>query len=417
MEAIWNRVHLERPPNATCYVEREKLDATALLTFLETVIQDLRSQELLHKEAAILSRLIYRMKSKFRNDKGVKTMSKVNKALLNYLLLSLDKEYENLKGFVEVEGKYIELPTKQMVEYVLVRTQGFAKLVSRVEEVSRLSAHYLRSRIALGHAWGTTIIAYAVVSRIWILSRHLIKKSCAWYNQLYENLKFFKASGLSWLPEGYELPSNLQTWLSLPWIHEPTPSVPSSHGLQSTMFKLIVPRGYDSDEGSENPARYPQKRSVPSDAIPENKSKNNASINDTGEIIDRCSFNLRRIKDKSHTFTDNGKTVPVVTIEEKHKEVIEIEDEGVSVKRDKNIVAKAEKLSRKKPLTFENVKRKSDLVALLSKELYPGLDKLQWNMIRNKSKRLLNKLDAISDETEQLISLERAIKRIQRWIA
>lgn len=142
-------------------------DAAAFLTVLEKVIQDLRSQELLHKEAAILSRLIYRMKSKFRNDKGVKAMSKVNKALLNYLLLSLDKEYENLKGFVEVEGKYIELPSKQMVEYVLVRTQGFAKLVSRVEEVSRHSAHFLRSRIALGHAWGTTIIAYAVVSRIW----------------------------------------------------------------------------------------------------------------------------------------------------------------------------------------------------------------------------------------------------------
>ena len=134
------------------------------------------------------------------------------------------------------------------------------------------------------------------------------------------------------------------------------------------------------------------------------------------EIIDRCSFNLRRTKDKTHTFTENGETVPLVTIEEKHLEVIEVEDEGISVKRDKNM-AKSEKLSRKKPLTFENVKRKSDLVALLNKESYPGLDKLQWNMIRNKSKRLLNKLDAISDEAEQLISLERVIKRIQRWIA
>lgn len=70
-------------------------------------------------------------------------------------------------------------------------------------------------------------------------------------------------------------------------------SVPSSHGLQSTMFKLIIPRGYDSDEASENPAAYPQKRSVPSDAIPENESKNIASINDTGgTTIKRSIFDF-----------------------------------------------------------------------------------------------------------------------------
>lgn len=107
------------------------------------------------------------MKRKFRNDKGVKSMSKINKVLLKYLSLSLEKEYENLKNYVEIDEKYITLSSKQMVEYVLVKTQGFAKLMLRLEEVSKHAAYFLKCRINLGHAWSTAIIAYAVVSRIW----------------------------------------------------------------------------------------------------------------------------------------------------------------------------------------------------------------------------------------------------------
>ena len=143
------------------------LDAAAFLLTFDKIIKDLTSQEMLHKEAAILSRLIYRMKRKFRSDKGMKSMLKVNKALLRYLSLSLEKEYENLKNHVEIDQKYITLSSKQMVEYVLVKTQGFAKLMLRLEEVSRHAAYFFKCRIGLGHAWSIGIISYAVISRIW----------------------------------------------------------------------------------------------------------------------------------------------------------------------------------------------------------------------------------------------------------
>lgn len=143
------------------------LDAKKFLLVLNRIIKDLTSQELLHKEAAILSRLLYRMKTKFRNDKGVKSMSKVNKALLKYLSLSLEKEYEKLKNNVEINEKYVTLPSKQMVEYVLIRTQSFTKIMLRVEEISKYTAHFLKCRINLGHAWSIALIAYAVISRIW----------------------------------------------------------------------------------------------------------------------------------------------------------------------------------------------------------------------------------------------------------
>lgn len=122
---------------------------------------------MLPTEAAILSRLIYRMKSKFRSDKGLKNMEKVNRALLNYLKLSLEQDYKYLIDNI-IHGDYsVSLPTKQMLQYVLTRTQSFAKLMCRVETVAQIAANFLRARISLGQAWTVSIISYSVVSRIW----------------------------------------------------------------------------------------------------------------------------------------------------------------------------------------------------------------------------------------------------------
>lgn len=123
--------------------------------------------DILHTEAAALSRLIYRMKSKFRNDKGLRSMVALNKALINYYNMFLPKAYKNLQSIIEMEdGTYI-LPSKQMIEYVLVRTQGFAKLMTKIGNTARYAAHFLKARISLGHAWSIALLAYANVSRIW----------------------------------------------------------------------------------------------------------------------------------------------------------------------------------------------------------------------------------------------------------
>lgn len=128
---------------------------------------DSKLQTMLATEAALLSRLIYRMKSKLRNDKGLKNMEKVNRALLNYLQLSLEKDYQYLANSIEHDGHVTVLPSRQMLQYVLVRTQGFGKLMIRIEHVAKQAGKYFRSRIILGQAWNMSLVAYAVIARIW----------------------------------------------------------------------------------------------------------------------------------------------------------------------------------------------------------------------------------------------------------
>ena len=61
----------------------------------------------------------------------------------------------------------VALPSKQTLEYILVRTQGFSKLMCRIESVTKNSTSFLNSRLIMGHSWSVAIIAYAVISRIW----------------------------------------------------------------------------------------------------------------------------------------------------------------------------------------------------------------------------------------------------------
>jgi len=143
------------------------VDVTQFKTVLGTAIHDLESMNDLHINAAFLSRLIYRMKSKFRNDKGLRYMIKLNKALLNYYNMSLKNDYTTLRSHLEmVDGMYV-LPSRQSLEYVLARTQGFGKLMTRIEEISKYASHFLKSRMKLGHAWNVALMAYATTTRIW----------------------------------------------------------------------------------------------------------------------------------------------------------------------------------------------------------------------------------------------------------
>lgn len=58
-------------------------------------------------------------------------------------------------------------PSKQILEWVLVRLQGFSKLFDNVYQRCMDAASYLVWRFQSGHVWSVALIGTAVVSRIW----------------------------------------------------------------------------------------------------------------------------------------------------------------------------------------------------------------------------------------------------------
>ncbi|XP_012217578.1 nucleolus and neural progenitor protein [Linepithema humile] len=327
MDALWNVFNLEQPPCTTWHVK--PLDAKTMAinvdllnTVVATAIKDLKSLDVLHTEAAVLSRLIYRMKSKFRNDKGLKKMAQLNKALLNYYNMDLLKEYETLKSIIQTKGEIYILPSKQMLEYVLVRMQGFAKLMIRVDKIAKDAAHFLKARIQLGHAWTISLMAYATVSRIWIYSKLMLQKCCKWYEGLYRCSENFQLIGLPWIPKDQSLPCDLKLWLpDFDWLDNEMSFSHDGLWQQKNMFKLLKLQSDNTEEinlmtpdnFTTDISRLSQENTSTHD-VPKNESTSRTDKDDTGEIIDRETF--KRSLPKASHVAENS-------LARKHKETME----------------------------------------------------------------------------------------------
>ncbi|EFN83476.1 uncharacterized protein LOC105184131 [Harpegnathos saltator] len=347
MDAIWNNYKLQHPPYLTWRTNKNAFGIKKFTAVINKAIRELESMAVLDMEAAFLSRLIYRMKNKFRSDKGLKFMEKVNRALINYLNMALVENYKDLKSYIHVEDKVLTLPSRQLLEYVLVRTQGFAKLMERIEQVARYCAHFLKTRIGLGHAWSISLVAYSNISRIWFLSRQLIRQCCVWYKELYQYVSIFQYVGLPWIPENQSLPHDLEQWLSIEWMHDETAFTCPNNNWDDVILKLLREPSVDgTDETitiSESSmttcelidiSEGSQKDTAVHD-ISEDKPKSEADVDDIGEVISRKAFKASMskvhkhdaetspVKKRKHTHINiDVKTTEELKNKEKKKEVI-----------------------------------------------------------------------------------------------
>ncbi|KYN22517.1 PREDICTED: uncharacterized protein LOC108759061 [Trachymyrmex cornetzi] len=313
MMAFWNQVTLERPPYTIWQVKppdakRTGVDVSRFKKTLSAVIHDFESMDDLHRNVAVLNRLIYRMKNKFRNDKGFMSMVRLGKALDNCYRMCLKNDYVTLKSLIQMRDRMYSLPSRQNLEYVLARTQGFGKLMTRIESISWIASHYFISRIKLGHAWNVALVALATVCRIWFHTRDILSKCCFWYDELYRFTPQFQYVGAKpWLPNDQSLPHNLKSWLCVDW-EDRDLSHNSSIGQQ--LIKKIMSEEYDNitnekintlmlneeiddseiDDSDTDNSRLTQNIEVTSNNNVKNKFLSNNDTEDIGEVINRETF-------------------------------------------------------------------------------------------------------------------------------
>ncbi|XP_071451328.1 nucleolus and neural progenitor protein isoform X2 [Hetaerina americana] len=187
----------------------------------------LMDQKLLHVEAALLSRIIYRMKTKFRHDKGLKSMEKVNRCLLQYLRLNLASVYGNFSfcikpsieaGMTSEQTRMMVAPSRQMLEFLILRTLGFVKLLCKAAQYCEDAAIYLKDRMNLGHSWNYALVAISIISRIWCLTKYLVLSACEHYKNIVPFLDKLEYIGQLW--NGFETryPVDVDSWLNVWWI-------------------------------------------------------------------------------------------------------------------------------------------------------------------------------------------------------
>lgn len=197
-------------------------DLPALKNITNNIIKVLSKQSPLHKESAICSRFLYKYDKKFRNDIGYRNLRKVNTALKKYLALNLLKEIENFSSALPdaEDDDDLYLPSRQMLQYVLLRIMAFAKIMVRVSICSKQAAVFYLDRVKRGESHWMSLLPYALLSRLWSMSMVLLQHSTTWYTNLYPFLNKLQMKGLDFLPNNYALPQDLDQWLDLKHIDE-----------------------------------------------------------------------------------------------------------------------------------------------------------------------------------------------------
>ncbi|KAF2905451.1 hypothetical protein ILUMI_00724 [Ignelater luminosus] len=238
---LWNIKNLDMPPRNTYKAKSQDIDISTLREVVGEAYSTFKNDKSFKEEAAILSRTIYRMKLKFRNDKGFKAMEKTNRALLQYLRMDIPQMLETFYGMIPHKYGYdTYLPTLNMLHYVLIRIQGLAKLMIRVVECAKTAALFMESRVSIGHLWKVAFICFTVVSKIFVLSKQLTKFCCKFYSQLHPFTKALKNVGVQWLPSEYVLPNDLKLWLDVDWLDKDDVSIPKPKKMKiPTVFDII----------------------------------------------------------------------------------------------------------------------------------------------------------------------------------
>lgn len=90
--------------------------------------------------------------------------------------------------------------------------------MERMYDMCLIIASELNERICIGHFWKIFILLFAVISRISILLKFNTKFMCDLYGKLLSYSYKLINTGKNWLPKGYDLPSDLRTWLSVQWV-------------------------------------------------------------------------------------------------------------------------------------------------------------------------------------------------------
>ncbi|XP_026501237.2 nucleolus and neural progenitor protein-like [Vanessa tameamea] len=213
----WNNRSVLQPPinTAAC----KNFEFKILKNICNTIIHVLSKQSPLHKESSIFSRFLYKFDKKFRNDIGYRYFKKVNVALRSYLRLPLIKDVHSFMDALPITNETTLAPTKQMLEYVLIRLMTFCKLMYRVTLCSKQAAVFYLNRIKRGESHWMCLMPFALLSRVWSMAFVLLQHSCNWYNQLYPTLNKLEYKGLKFLPDQYSLPSNLEDWIDMKYLN------------------------------------------------------------------------------------------------------------------------------------------------------------------------------------------------------
>ncbi|XP_046396507.1 uncharacterized protein LOC124163564 [Ischnura elegans] len=397
MPLKWQAMRLPPPPNR-CQITDSR-DILSLKKVCSSFLKVLLNQKPLHVEAALLSRIIYRMKTKFRHDKGLKLMEKVNRCLLQYLRVNLASVYGNFTSCFKtaLDGEHmsafsrkVHAPSRQMLEFLILRTLGFIKLLSKAVQYCEEAAIYLQNRIYIGHSWNYALVALSIISRIWCLSKYLVLTACDHYKNILPYIEKLDYIGCQWNENESSYPMDIDNWLDVWWVNRKSP--PKRKGKSEDEVTCLDTIFLDSTSPGDDSSFVKMTGILEINRF--DGVKNDA---DLGEPVARSSMKKQPI---------NNLLRPSMCVSESSVKVKENKNPLLKVKSTEDLL---------KLLENEERKRSKKIDSALTK----NMDKFQFNIFTNKIHKFvkkLNGLDCPKDSTEYKLAFKKCKKILRLYI-
>ncbi|XP_070579063.1 nucleolus and neural progenitor protein-like isoform X4 [Ptychodera flava] len=109
----------------------------------------------------------------------------------------------------------MQLPSRQMIEYILVQFMVFSQLCAHAIKLCVITFNGLLEELSSGEFVGFNLMFVAMISRIWLLLNAFLFEVISWYSLVFPWRRSLQGTAVEWLPVDEQLPGDLLEWLDI----------------------------------------------------------------------------------------------------------------------------------------------------------------------------------------------------------
>ncbi|KAI8515017.1 hypothetical protein Bbelb_076080 [Branchiostoma belcheri] len=218
---FWKDVEsLQCPPISRCPFSGDKGSVSVLTDQVVSMEMFLLKDPYLKFEESVLTRVLYKLSASLRRNKHYQYLKMIEKSLRKLSRLDLVTAFSHVTRCCpsskndSTGGAAVLLPSRQLLEFLLVKLLGAAELTSQTvslcAEAFILTAQQITKSLFL--AANCTLLS--ITSRLWALLKGFQEKLQQWYSFLRPWVDKLQGTQVQWLPGGIKLPLDLEEWIA-----------------------------------------------------------------------------------------------------------------------------------------------------------------------------------------------------------
>ncbi|XP_066279902.1 ABC transporter F family member 4-like [Branchiostoma lanceolatum] len=286
---FWKEVeNLKCPPISRCPFSGDKGSVQVFADKLVGMETFLLRDPYLKFEQSVLTRVLYKLSASLRRNKHYQYLKMVEKTLCKLARLELVTAVSHVSSCCpsckdgSAGGAAVLMPSRQLVEFLLVKLLGAAELTKRTISLCAEAFILIAQQITRSLFLAANCTLLSITSRLWALLKSLQEQLQEWYSFIRPWVDKLQGTQVQWLPEGVELPLDLGEWLA------PEEDTTQQQSRMQTSLSSINPKALGFlDHLFTSPVPSPDDRDCPTDP--------NSSTTDTSATEKPVSFKKSKV--------------------------------------------------------------------------------------------------------------------------